>query len=87
VQTFRVVRYEAGEWNLANASVVEAQDAHEAAERVCGGPLLSRGDIGQLRAQVTPISRPRSKTTFYAPDLAFGTADQPDKRPHNHPAG
>jgi hypothetical protein len=74
------VRYEAGEWDLANARVVEAQDAQEAAERVCGGPLLSKGNIGQLRAQVTPISRPRSKTTFYAPDLAFLTTDQPDQR-------
>jgi hypothetical protein len=56
MQTFKVVCYEAGEWDLARARVVEAQDAQEAAERVCGGPLLSRGNIGQLRAQVAPIS-------------------------------
>ena len=87
MQTFKVVCYEAGEWDLARARVVEAQDAQEAAERVCGGPLLSRGNIGQLRAQVAPISRPRSTTTFYAPALALGTAGQPDEREHNHPSG
>ena len=76
VPTFRVVCYEAGEWDLAKARVVEAQDAQEAAERVCGRPLLSGGNIGQLRAQVAPISRPRSKRTFYAPALGFVTADQ-----------
>jgi hypothetical protein len=87
MQTFRVVCYAAGEWHLANARVVEARDAQEAAERVCGGPLVSMGNIGQLRAQVTPISRPRSRTTFYAPELAFGTADQPDRREHDRSAG
>jgi hypothetical protein len=43
---FRVVCYEAGEWNQATARLVEAQDAKAAAERVCGAPLVARGKIG-----------------------------------------
>lgn len=76
--TFRVVCYKAGEWDLANARVVEARDEQDAAERVCHGPLVARGNIGQLRAQVSPVSRPRSRTMFYTPALALRTADQPD---------
>ena len=64
---FRVVCYEAGEWNQATARVVEAQDEKAAAERVCGGPLVARGKIGQLRAQVSPVSKPAAKTLFYVP--------------------
>jgi hypothetical protein len=64
---FRVVCYEAGEWSQATACVVEAQEEKAAAERVCGGPLVARGKIGQLRAQVAPVSKPTSKTLFYVP--------------------
>jgi hypothetical protein len=62
---FRVVCYEAGAWDQANARVVEAQDEKAAAERVCGGPLTARDKIGQLRAQVSPVSKPAAKTLFY----------------------
>jgi hypothetical protein len=64
---FRVVCWEAGDWNQATARVVEAQDEKAAAERVCGGPLVARGKIGQLRAQVSPVSKPASKMLFYEP--------------------
>ena len=56
-----------GRVGLANARVVEAQDEQEAAERVCGRPLIARGKIGQLRAQVSPVSKPAAKTLFYVP--------------------
>jgi hypothetical protein len=64
---FRVVCYEAGAWDQANARVVVAQDEKAAAEHVCGGPLTARGKIGQLRAQVSPVSKPAAKTLFYVP--------------------
>jgi hypothetical protein len=65
---FRVVCYEAGEWNQATAHVVEAQDEKAAAERVCGGPLVARGKIGQLRAQVSPVSKlPRRRCSTCQP--------------------
>ena len=62
---FRVVCYEAGEWNQTTARVVEAEDEKAAAERVCGGPLVARGRIGQLRAQVSPVAKPAAKRLFY----------------------
>ena len=40
MQVFKVVCYKAGEWDLANARLVEARDEQEAAERVCDCPLL-----------------------------------------------
>jgi hypothetical protein len=64
---FRVVCYEAGAWNQANARVVEAEDEKGAAEQVCGGRLTAKGKIGQLRAQVSPASKPTAKTLFYVP--------------------
>ena len=64
---FRVMCYEAHEWNQATARVVKARDEKAAAERVCGGPLVARGKIGQLRAQVSPVSKRASKTLFYVP--------------------
>jgi hypothetical protein len=64
---FRVVCWEAGDWNQATARVIEAQDEQAAAERVCGGRLVARGKIGQLRAQVSPVSKPASKMLFYEP--------------------
>ena len=67
MQEFRVVCYEAGEWDQANARVVEARDEQEAAERVCGRPLVARGKIGHLCAQVSPVSKPAARTLFYDP--------------------
>jgi hypothetical protein len=64
---FRVVCYEAGAWDQLNARVVEAPDEKAAAERVCGGPLTARGNIGQLRAQVSRASKPAAKMLFYTP--------------------
>jgi hypothetical protein len=63
---FRVVCYEGGEWNQTTAGAVEAQDEKAAAERVCGGTLVTRGNIGHARAQVSPVSKPAAKTLYYA---------------------
>ena len=62
---FRVVCFEAGDWNQTTARVVEAEDEKAAAERVCGGPLVARGRIGQLRAQVSPVAKSAAKKLFY----------------------
>ncbi len=44
---------------------IEAKDALEAAESVCGGSLSERGKPGQLRAQVSLLSTPGVKKLFY----------------------
>jgi hypothetical protein len=66
--TFRVVCY----YNAVKQAEhrdVEAQDEHEAAERVCGGgPLLDAGKPGQLRAQVTLEAKPAARKMFYTRD-------------------
>ncbi len=45
---------------------VSAKFVHEAeaAEKVCGGPLIAGGKLGQLRAIVSPLDNPNDKTTF-----------------------
>lgn len=46
---------------------IEAQNDRQAAEMVCGGPLLP-GETGpRLRAVVWPIAMPSAITTFAAP--------------------
>ena len=46
------------------ARKIEAKDALEAAEKVCGGPLIEGGKPGQLRAVVSPLDNPSDRTTF-----------------------
>ena len=64
---FKVKRYEGGKWDKIGPRDIEAQDQHEAAERICGGPLIEAGKPGQLRAQVWPVSKPSAKKMFYIP--------------------
>ena len=64
---FNVKCFERGIWDEADSRKVEANDAREAAESVCGGPLIDAGKPGQLRAQVWEPSAPRDKTLFYVP--------------------
>jgi hypothetical protein len=64
---FKVKCYDAGIWDKNEPQEVEANDPKEAAETVCGGPLLDAGKPGQLRAQVSLTSTPSEKTLFYMP--------------------
>ena len=67
MHSFKVKCYEAAKWDGIGARDIEAQDEREAAESVCGGPLIGRGKPGQLRAQVWPASKPSAKKLFYVP--------------------
>jgi hypothetical protein len=62
---FRVTCYKAGEWDGAQAREIEAEDEQDAAEQVCGAPLVTEGKLGELRAQVSPVSEPVVKKMFY----------------------
>ena len=51
-----------------NARDIEARDEQEAAELVCGEPLIEgEGQPGRLRAQVRPASKPSAIKLFYIP--------------------
>ena len=62
---FKVRCYESGKWDEIEPRDIEAQDEREAAESVCGGPLVEAGKLGQLRAEVWPVSLPSDKKHFY----------------------
>ncbi len=62
---FTVRCYAGGVWDNSDSVDVEAQNEREAAESVCGGPLLYDGKLGQLRAEVWPTSSPKTKSLFY----------------------
>ncbi len=64
---FKVRCYESGKWDGIEPRDIEAQDEREAAERICGGPLIEMGKPGQLRAQVWLASKPTAKKMFYIP--------------------
>ncbi len=67
MQSFKVRCYEAGKWDEIEPRDIKAQDEREAAERVCGRPLMEWGKPGQLRAEVWLPSKPRAKKRFYFP--------------------
>ena len=61
---FMVRCYEGGIWDNIEPRDIEAQDEREAAESVCGGPLVEAGKPGLLRAEVWPLSSPSAKKLF-----------------------
>ena len=61
---FMVLCFVGGVWDDNDAVKIEAKDALEAAENVCGGPLIEDPKIGNLRAEVTPLDEPRPKFTY-----------------------
>ncbi len=67
MQSFKVICYEAGKWDDIGPRDIEAQDEREAAESVCGGPLIEAGKPGQLSAEVWPASKPSARKMFYVP--------------------
>ncbi len=64
---FKVRCYESGKWDKIEPRDIEAEDEREAAESVCGEPLIEAGKLGQLRAQVWPASKPSARKMFYIP--------------------
>ncbi len=62
---FMVLCYEGGKSDKKKVRKIEAKNEREAAETVCGGALLERGKLGQLRAVVSPLAKPGDKTAFY----------------------
>ena len=62
---FKVICYESGKWDKIDPRDIEAQDEQEAAESVCGGPLVEAGKLGQLRAEVWPVALPHKRKLFY----------------------
>ncbi len=64
---FKVRCYESAIWDEIEPRDIKAQDEREAAERVCGRPLIEGGKLGQLRAEVWLPSKPWTKKQFYVP--------------------
>ncbi len=62
---FRVDCYEGGLWDKNEPRDIEAQDEQKAAENVCGVSLSEEGKLGQLCAEVWPLSSPKAKKLFY----------------------
>ncbi len=62
---FKVRCYERAIWDGIEPRDIEAQDEQEAAEIVCGTPLIEGGKPGQLRAEVWPPFSPSAKKLFY----------------------
>ena len=54
---------------------VEAGSAHQAGERICGGPLEYTGHLSDLRCEVWPINKPAMKL------LLIGRVDRQTRTP------
>ena len=66
---YRVVCYHgAAEWD--GDKFVEADSAGDAARKVCGEGLITRGEPGDLRAQVAEVSNPSIIVVFFNPPSA-----------------
>ena len=53
---FKVMTYDRGKWDYLEPRIVEARNAKEAAEKVCGSPLIKGSDkLGNLRTKVWPV--------------------------------
>jgi len=64
---FKVRCFNDGQWDQVEPREVEAANAKEAAERVCGIPLAEGGVMGRLRAEVYPQYEAGKKKLFYVP--------------------
>lgn len=67
MQAFKVRCFNAGIWDGHEPRDVEANNALEAAERICGAPLIEAGKIGSFRAEVYVASAPNVKKQFFDP--------------------
>ncbi len=63
---FKVRCFDRGQWDENEPRNIDARNEQEAAEIVCGvGHLVEAVKLGQLRAEVWPVSLPRNKKHFY----------------------
>ncbi len=62
--SFKVLCFVGGKWDENDAVKIEATHALEAAEKVCGEPLIEGAKLGDIRAEVTPLDKPRRKTAY-----------------------
>jgi len=66
--TFQVQCWPNGKWDGKDYQRVEAQTAQEAAEKLCGGPLIERGSNYKIRARVRILGDIRTTGyIFYEP--------------------
>ena len=61
---YRVRCFDGHKWDEGEGGV-QAQNEKEAAERVCGVPLVTSGTPVRLRAQVSASDKPGAKSLFY----------------------
>ena len=61
--------FNSGKWDGNEPKEIEAENEQQAAEIICGTSLTDGGKPGQLRAQVSPSSKPETKILFYDPPL------------------
>ncbi len=61
---FMVRCYVGGKPDEYKFRTIEAKDVLEAAEKVCGGPLIEGAKPGNLRAVVWLLDKPSEKTAF-----------------------
>ena len=64
---FSVRCYDRGMWDKNEPTKVDAEDELQATIQVYGGVLVERGKLGQLMAEVWPVSDPNAKRMFYLP--------------------
>ncbi len=62
--SFKVLCFVGGKWDENEAVKIEATHALEAAEKVCGEPLIEGVKLGDIRATVRPLDNPNDVTTF-----------------------
>jgi hypothetical protein len=83
---FMVMCYESAEWDGNEPRKVEAESALESAENVCGEELIEGAKAADLRAEATPLTKPRRRVSFRRaeprklPNFAIGGGTR--ERPH-----
>ena len=61
---FMVKCYAGGKEKRGGPRKVEARNALEAAEEICGGPLIEGAKPGNMRAEVLALEKPRPMTVY-----------------------
>ena len=73
---YRVRRFDGHKWDEGERRI-KADNEKDAAEGICGVPLVDKGDPIQLRAQVSPVEMRSVKRMFYEPTNAL-SVEHPD---------
>lgn len=65
MRPFKVKCYDRSIWDEKEPRDIEAESALQAAELICGGPLVEGvGNLGSLRAEVWEPASPSAKILF-----------------------